>query len=275
MASNEGDTIKKVQQAVEAIVGITAGIALVAGAILCVTGNIPLGVGFLLYGFAGAITEVAWAASGNATDKVKEVVGDIMGIGGTLLVALGALVALVPASMGLGIGMIIAGAKQLGWAAATFDTSTITQTIYSTVDKIANYIKTNIFDKIENFFTTTLPEWFNSLPDKIGGWFTGAWEKITGKTGVSLSATNEFITPSVGAIATSFDNSATGDGISQAIIAGVLAAMGEQGAFAGSSAQDQNITINVELDGRTIATSVQRIQHDNGVRIGTNGIVTA
>lgn len=107
---------KKMQSKVVLLTNIVSTAVLAVGAILAFTGaNIPLGIGLMIAGAAGlaASAYLTWKLD----DSVKEKVIKLTAIVGTALLAVGAILAFTGANIGLGVGLMIAGAASLASAA--------------------------------------------------------------------------------------------------------------------------------------------------------------
>ncbi len=101
-----------VSTAVDVISAILSGALLVVGAILALTGNVPLGVGLMAAGAVGLAATVAinWNSTSNGVKTAIEVVTKIVSIA---LLAVGAMIAFSGAGLPLGIALIAAGAVGL------------------------------------------------------------------------------------------------------------------------------------------------------------------
>lgn len=99
---------------------ILGGFLLVLGAILAFSGaNIPLGIGLMIVG-ATAIATAAALNWDEMSDELKNTITDIFTLLGISLIVIGAIIAFSGANIGLGIGLMIAGAASLS-AAAVLD----------------------------------------------------------------------------------------------------------------------------------------------------------
>ena len=95
---------------------VAVGESLIAiGLILAFTGHIPLGVGMIAVG-AAAIVKTIVNDWGKLTDDTKAEITEIMAACGAAMLAIGAILAISGANMGLGIGLMAAGALSLGTA---------------------------------------------------------------------------------------------------------------------------------------------------------------
>lgn len=113
--SNWDIATQNVAQASAEITAIMSGALLLLGAILTFTGaNIPLGLGLLAVGAIG-LADVATENWGAISEALRGPIGEIVNILSTSLLVLGAILAFSGAGIGLGIGLMIAGA--LGLAA--------------------------------------------------------------------------------------------------------------------------------------------------------------
>jgi hypothetical protein len=120
-SSEELDMQSKVEAAV-----VWVGLALLSlGAVLAFSGvNIPLGIGFMATGALaiGSAASTNWTAMEEA---LSGPIGTAIALTSTVLLALGAVLAFSGASIGLGIGLMVAGAAgitsvaEVNWAAIT------------------------------------------------------------------------------------------------------------------------------------------------------------
>ena len=116
--TNVDKIVKTIQGALDDIAAILSGASLAVGAILALTSiNIPLGVGLMAIGAAGLITSVAvnWDSM---SDSLAETLTTVTSVISGFLLALGAVFAFTGVAVGLGIGLMAAGAVSLGSAVA-------------------------------------------------------------------------------------------------------------------------------------------------------------
>ncbi len=101
-----------VSTAIDLVTAILSGALLAVGAILTLTGNVPLGVGLMAAGAVGLASTVAinWNSTSNGVKTAIEVVTKIVSIA---LLAVGAMIAFSGAGLPLGIALIAAGAVGL------------------------------------------------------------------------------------------------------------------------------------------------------------------
>ena len=106
----------KIKQTIGEIAGLVGGAMLAIGAILLFTGiNVPLGIGLILGGIAGASLAIDWAFLENPFGSTLAMLEGI--VGGALL-ALGGILAFTGASIPLGVAFLVAGAATLMSAVA-------------------------------------------------------------------------------------------------------------------------------------------------------------
>ena len=119
------------------IVGVSTAL-IVMGVILCVSGAaIPLGIGLIIIGLAGMVTEAAlnWGTiSTSISTFINNNSGLIIGVSIGILV-LGVLLCVSGAAIPLGIGMIIAGAAGLV-TAATVNWGTLTSQVGTELQRL-------------------------------------------------------------------------------------------------------------------------------------------
>ena len=125
-----------------AIITSTVSLALLAvGAILAFTGaNIPLGIALMAGGalVMGSAIVPNWS---ELSDSVKKSITDIMLMVGTMLLALGAILAFSGANIPLGIGFMLVGAASLGTAMA-LNWSSIKDALTGSLREITTVIST-------------------------------------------------------------------------------------------------------------------------------------
>ena len=101
----------RIKQTIGEIAGVVGGAMLAIGAILLFTGiNIPLGIGLILGGIAGASLGFDWAFLEN---PLGSTLATLEGLVGGALLALGGILAFTGASIPLGIAFLAAGAATL------------------------------------------------------------------------------------------------------------------------------------------------------------------
>lgn len=113
------------QSGMEGVIALTAAALLGLGAILTFSGaNIPLGIGLMAAG-ALLLYETATENWGAITEALQGPIGELVNILSTALLVLGAILAFSGAGIGLGIGLMIAGALGLAAVyAANWDSMT-------------------------------------------------------------------------------------------------------------------------------------------------------
>lgn len=155
---SEGMLPKKVQEVIDGILALSAGLMLVIGFIMVMSGHItPISIALLIGGATLLVTEVAlnWDEMSN---KTKTFISVMMGIIGAGLLVLGILV--LPSNMALGIGLIIAGVSGLvAPVALNWDA---------------------IVEKVKGFFNNIVGIWKKAVENiiKFFGWITDGWKEI-------------------------------------------------------------------------------------------------
>lgn len=132
VASEQMDVQSKVESAV-----VWVGLALLAlGSVLAFSGvNIPLGIGFMVTGAAALGT--AAATNWNAMEEaLSGPIGTVIAIVSAALLVLGAILVFSGAAIGLGIGLMIAGAAGLA-TTAVVNWDSIVDTLRGPIGKIA------------------------------------------------------------------------------------------------------------------------------------------
>lgn len=136
IVSDWGSLSTKVQGQLATIMSIVGVSTLALGAILAFSGaNIPLGIGLMVLGAANlaAVAYVNWG--GKLPQEVQTTITKITTIVGAALLALGAILAFSGVKIGLGIGLMAAGALSLG-TAVMLNWSTMDKNMQSVVSKI-------------------------------------------------------------------------------------------------------------------------------------------
>lgn len=111
------DTMPKALKAALGNTLLVLGDSMLAiGAILTMTGNLPLGIALMTVGVAGLVTAAAlnWNA---VKEALQGPIGAVTALAGATFLALGVLIAF-SGNLGVGIGMMVAGAAALGITAA-------------------------------------------------------------------------------------------------------------------------------------------------------------
>ena len=127
-----------IQNVILSILGIVSVALLVLGVILCFSGHIALGIGFLILGAVGLATAVA-VSMNKLPDNIKNVVAIIFAIVGVALLVLGIILLTTGVAFGLGLGLLIAGASMLvgsvvaNWNSLSDKTKNIIMTITAIV----------------------------------------------------------------------------------------------------------------------------------------------
>lgn len=108
-----------IEQTIMYIQGIAAGALLALGIMLLVfNGANPLSIGLIIAGAALLAITVAQIAAGEAEAETARVIHSIVAIASAALLALGIILLFTPASWGLAVGLIVAGAVGLASEAA-------------------------------------------------------------------------------------------------------------------------------------------------------------
>lgn len=273
------DTEGKVRRILTTLMGILGLSLLVIGAILTLSGNVPIGIGVMLLGVAS----IATAASINwnsTTDKVKEQIGQITGLIGISLMAIG-LILCCAGQLPLGIGMLLAGGL-LTYMAINPDNNLLVQTIDSVVNGIGNKI-TGFIDNMKSKFAS-LKSWADSLFASASNAVKEASSmiennsgisklpSITGKANGGMVSSGQFfiarengmpeMVGTMGGQTAVANNDQIVAGISSGVYNAVVSAMSQSGG--------QNV--NVYLDGKQIESSVRNTQQKRGATIGVGGL---
>lgn len=112
VVANWNDLPNNIQNIITIILGIVSVALLVLGAIFAFTGNIALGVGFLILGAVGLATTVAITMNKLPND-IKKTVSIIAAIVSGALLVLGIILLATGVASGLGLGLLVAGAAGL------------------------------------------------------------------------------------------------------------------------------------------------------------------
>jgi len=110
------EIIGKLKESLSVITTVISGFMLAIGTILVVSGaNIPLGLGLMAVGAVGLVAMIAenWNSMGEQLAKTLTVITSILG---GFLLALGAFLVFTGVNVGLGAGLMVAGAVSLGTA---------------------------------------------------------------------------------------------------------------------------------------------------------------
>ena len=244
----------------------------------------------------------------NVGEKFAEIFGSL---NGKSLIILGVLVCLNPSSLALGIAMIVEGAKMLktgtsmSWEA--FGNKIVEGVSYAW-GKVEGFFK----ETLPKFFKETLPSFFTGVWDNIWSGFTaGFYTTINGVITGFETVVNLFV-KGINKIIDGMNNISIdmpdwlpdwlGGGkhfgidianiaevdfgrisaptatpqsvdIGAAMGQAVAGAMGEYLSQGGGGGGGTPIILNVVLDGKQIAASVQNANNDSGVQIGKGGIV--
>lgn len=144
-----------VDDEVALLMTILSGALLVLGVILTFTGaNIPLGLGLIVAGAVGMAATIS-ASWNTISQKTKDTITSIMGIGGTLFLLLGLILILTGAGIPLGIGCILLGISAIGGAVALSPGDTFIEKVkylWENCKKITqnfiNWFSVNVLDKL-------------------------------------------------------------------------------------------------------------------------------
>ena len=118
IATNWGGLKKALSGSIGMIVAVLSTALLAIGAILAFSGtHIPLGIGLMIAGAAGLGTTVA-ANWGTIAKALKGPIGGVVALLSTALLAIGAVLCFTGAALGLGIGLMVAGAAGLATVTA-------------------------------------------------------------------------------------------------------------------------------------------------------------
>jgi hypothetical protein len=169
---NRGAIKKMINGVVGDITAATSVLLLALGIILCCAGvSIPLGIGLIAASAGILATEEAFSP-GRLLGLLRGPIGDIMGIGGALLIVIGILLCCTGAGLGLGIGCILAGVLMVGtYVAANWDA------IFGPIKEV--------IDDIEQWFSDLwedIKEGWEALVDSISTF----WDVLGKTSGMSV-----------------------------------------------------------------------------------------
>lgn len=118
VTENWGSVSEMLQGPIGKITAIVSGALLVLGAVLAFSGaSIPLGIGLMMAGAVGLAATVA-ANWGTISEALEGPIGEVTAIISSALLVLGAVLTFSGANIGLGIGLMAAGAAGLATVAA-------------------------------------------------------------------------------------------------------------------------------------------------------------
>lgn len=106
----------QIREALSSITSVASGFMLAIGLLLVLTNaNVPLGLGLIASGAVGLASVIAANWDGMST-KLAETLTTVTSVLGGFLLAIGAFLVFTGASVGLGAGLMVAGATSLGTA---------------------------------------------------------------------------------------------------------------------------------------------------------------
>ena len=167
---NWESTSGKVGSTLNTLTQLVSSAALGVGAVLAFSGvNLPVGIALMAAGAYGLTSgaEINW---NYLIDKVKTVLKEIGIAAGLSLIALGLLLMLCPATWGIGIGLIAAGAVSLVTGVA-LNWSSIVDTVKKTVSDIG---------KAWDGLWDSCKKGIKKMWDGVVGWFTDLWDTLVG-----------------------------------------------------------------------------------------------
>lgn len=282
-ALNWSSTTDKVKSVVSTITAIVGGAALALGALLVFTKvNIPLGIVLMA---AGAFTLAASVAIDWDTvkEKIRTVLASILSIISAAAIAIGIILCLTSAGIGLGIAMIMSGLKGVQ-KAEKVDSNPITKWIKSVCNGAIDLVERAInkcIGLINKFsFSWDVPDWMQDVLGfkqvKLG--FSLNEVSITRlATGGMISAGQAFIAresgpelvASAGGGRTAVMNN---DQIVDSVSNGVYRAMRE--AMSDSSGQGGSvINLTVTLDGEPIYKDTVKRHNDEVKATGSSPLL--
>jgi len=177
----------KVQGEVATIMAIVGGAMLAIGSILAFTGvNVGLGVALMAVGVANMVG--AAALSWNLDDDIKREIGNVLGIIGTGMLAIGAVLAFSGANIPLGIGMMIAGGISLASAVA-LNWDSLTGSLQNAFGGAVKWLKEKwaevkksvgeAWDAVKKWWETSgLGEAVRGAWNSVSSFFSGLWSDI-------------------------------------------------------------------------------------------------
>lgn len=134
VSENWNSVPPKVRGVIVTLLEIVGGALIVIGVILCLTGNIPLGIGFIIAGAALFATAVAldWDNLKNNVDGALNALGMIVGV----MIAVIGVVLCFTGHIPLGIAAIIAGIAIFAISAATVDWNNVPERVKTLLDNV-------------------------------------------------------------------------------------------------------------------------------------------
>lgn len=260
-----------VRTALHNIAFIAGGAMLALGIVLLLATPTfsALGLGLVAAGAATLASEAAenWNF---IPPKVREVIGNIMTIGGSLLIVLGLVLALSGAGLPLGLGLIAAG------AAGMYSGYRIDNALKQAVTDICDYTWT----KVSNLFSGIF-KWFDSIIDgakKVLSWLRGISEEgaarieadgsiyLTGFASGGHPNTGQlFVANEAGPELVGTMNGQNTVATNADIVAGIRQGVFEAVSAAMNNSNGGEAVVKVYLDGREIRSSQQRVARAMGV----------
>lgn len=148
---------------------ILSGALLVLGVILTFTGvNIPLGLGLIVAGAVGMAATLS-ASWDTMSQKTKDTITGILGIGGALFLLLGLILILTGVGIPLGIGCILLGVSAIGGAVALSPGDTFLEKVKNLwknckeiTKNFINWFSENVLDKL---FGESIGDTFDNIFD--------------------------------------------------------------------------------------------------------------
>lgn len=286
--SGDGNAIDRVKASVAEVMAIATNVFFAAGALLLFSGNIAVGAGLILAG-VGTLIGTVKITEGDISNEIKQKVRAILGIGGAALFAIGAVLCLTGAAIGLGIAMIVAGATAMGVSAFAINSNPLITAMRSSAQTARSIWENEFLTPIQkgvlaifqgfsgnNSFSDKFYDALGNISPKLSDGIYNLFHKDGGEVQENIVVSPEPITPDAGYqtdqyYSYEYPNGSSELGEAVDTLRGLLDNW--QGTNqGGNNQQDQNINIVVELDGTQLASTVKRIEHQAGVQIGTNGL---
>ena len=269
----------KVKEIAAAVMAVGGEVSVVVGILAMATGHIGLGLGFIALGI-GSVAGVKAVTSGDGVSReVKSIANRVMAIGGAVSLVLGILVC-ATGNLPVGLGLIALGAANIGTVIAT-NWNEITSFIDEFCQRLWDRVKAFFTEKVPNFFKNLFNDVMRSIDPKnvLGLWSNeengggggrggrGAGEsQVPEVIGWDVFGRRRGVSDRVDSTLPQYGNTTTSDlaeAIGQAVANALLTnAQGEQ-----------QLVVNVNLDGRQLNSEIQRVRRENGVQIGTGGLV--
>lgn len=168
LVNDWGKLTQDTKDQIATIMAIAAGASLALGLILCLAGHLGMGIGLILLGVANMAGIVSIKDS--LSPEIKKQLSNIALIVGKSLLALGAILCLTGAGVGIGLALLLAGGVSLATGVALDNTLLTKVTLTWTLIKS---VVTNVWNSIKKTVETA---W-----ETMKSVFYFAWSKVEGK----------------------------------------------------------------------------------------------